>query len=214
MKLHYVSFTGFHCFSYLFSRTIYMFFRLIGKISSLCRSTKCAVRAHPYDCVPLEYETSLVKLIYLLEVLSFYCKALEILLRIAIFRPHIVLLDEGFPHVMLNYLMFFYTRKSMLYKSLNRHVVRFLQIFSRHSNEFIILYVLPTQNRVIDYWMKRDPCLPRSLVIGWTRTYYTLMPAIIKLIEKITNKKILVFNDIKKTFHYILDLLGAEDLLS
>ena len=213
IRVSYVSFTGFHNFSYLFSRVLYLIFKVLGKTSPLCRNPSSIAKIHPYDCIPLEYEIALIKLIYMLETLSLHYKVLGILSGIAIFRPRVVLLDEGFPHIILNYIMFFHTRKSRLYRHLNRLVARILKMFSRYFDEFVIIQVLPIENKAIDYWTRRDPYLPRSLITGWIKAYYIFMPTVIKLLEGVTSRKIIVFNNMEEAYRYTLSFLNTKNVL-
>jgi hypothetical protein len=207
VKSYYSSFTGFHNLSYLFSKVLYiLFFKLLNKINPLCKNPS---KIHPYDCIPIEYTVTLSRPIYLLEILSLYLKTLIMFLKIAVFRPQVVLLDEGFPHVILNHIAFFYIRKSKLYISLNGHIIRLLQIFLRHFNIIIIL-VNPSRNEAIKYWVKRDFYLPLSLCTAWIEMYYTLIPSIVKMIKRFMDIEVLFFSSAEEAFQYILKIAGAK----
>jgi len=210
IKFYYTSFTGFHGFSYLFSIILYAFFKLLNKVSSLCKDQKNRNRIHPYDCIPIEYTAALSKLLCLLEILSLYFKILIMILKINAFRPRVVLLDEGFPHIILNYIMFFHTRKFKLYKFLNKHVIRLLYLLKR--SKIIVIFIVPSQDKAIEYWVKRDHYLPSSQVVGWIRIYYIIIPTIIKMMkESMNNAEMISFNNAKEVLRYILlKIVGAQ----
>jgi hypothetical protein len=200
VKSYYTSFTGFHNLSYLFSKMLYIFFKLLNKINPLCKKPS---KIHPYDCIPIEYTVTSSRLIYLLEILSLHLKTLIMFLKIAVFRPQIVLLDEGFPHVILNYITFFHARRSRLYIPLNNYVIRFLQIFLRHFN-VIIISIYPPRNKAIEYWVKRDSYLPLSQCVAWIEMYYTLIPSIVKMMKRFMDIEVLYFNSAEEAFQHIL----------
>jgi len=206
IKSYYTPFVGFHNLSYLFSKVLYVLFKLLNKIDPLCKNPG---KIHPYDCIPIEYTISLSRLIYLLEILSLYLKTLIMFLKITVFRPQVVLLDEGFPHVILNHIAFFHTRRSKRYISLSNHIIRFLQILLRHFNVIIIL-VYPPRNEAIEYWIKRDPYLPLSQCIAWTEVYYTLIPSIVKMIKRSIDIEVLLFSSAKEALQYILKIMGVK----
>jgi hypothetical protein len=203
---YYTSFTGFHNFSYLFSEVLHIFFKLLNKVNPLCKNDS---KVHPYDCIPIEYTDTLSRFICFLEILSLYLKALIVLLKIAISRPRVVLLDEGFPHIILNYIMFFYTRKSKLYRHLNKHVTKLLQFFLKRF-KIIAIFIIPLQDKVVKYWIKRDPYLPSLLVIGWTKTYYVIIPSIVKMMKEFMDIETLFFSNTEEAFYYILNIAGVK----
>jgi hypothetical protein len=129
-------------------------------------------------------------------------------LKIAVFRPQVVLLDEGFPHVILNYITFFHARRSRQYISLNNYVIRFLQIFLRHFNVIIIL-IYPPRNKAIEYCVKRA-YLPLSQCKAWMEMYYTLIPSIVKMIKRFMDIEVLFFNSAREAFQHILKTVGVK----
>jgi hypothetical protein len=202
---YYTSFTGFHNFSYLFSEVLHIFFKLLNKVNPLCKNDS---KVHPYDCIPIEYTDTLSRFICFLEILSLYLKALIVLLKIAISRPRVVLLDEGFPHIILNYIMFFYTRKSKLYRFLNKHAIKLLYHFLKRF-KLIIIFIIPPQDKAIKYWIKRDPYLSSSRVVEWVKIYYAIIQSIVKVMKEFMNVEILLFSNTKEAFYYILRIVGA-----
>jgi hypothetical protein len=209
IKCVYSSFTGFHYVSFLFSKTLYILFKLFGKITPLCKGLMIT-KVNLFDCVPSRYLKPLLRFIYCLEIISLYNKLLNIFLKAMLLRPKIVLIDEGFPHLMFYYTLFYYFRGSTFYRSLNKHLFRSFIKLTRHFNVKII-FILPSIDYAINNWRKRDPYIPKYMILNWLRMYYTFIWYYIKLFKAL-NVNVLIFNNSKHAIHYILkDLHESYD---
>jgi hypothetical protein len=199
IKTFYVQLTGFHYLSFVFSKFLYIFFKSFGKLSFFYRDSKVATKVNPYDCIPQEYLKPLLKFTYFLELISINYKILNLLLKIMILKPKIVLIDEGFPHIMLNYIMFYHARRCSLYTSLIRYLIRFLIKLSKYFS-IKIVFIFPTDmSSITRNWKNRDPNLPYSIISRHLQTYITIIQYIIKLLED-ASIEVLILNDFKMDF--------------
>jgi hypothetical protein len=67
-----------------------------------------------------------------------------------------------------------------------------------------IILILPPMSNVINSWRKRDPYLPKYLILNWLKIYYRLIPYVIRLFKEVLDVDILLFNSYREAIHYIL----------
>jgi len=213
IKSYYTQLTGFHYLSFIFSKFICVIFKLLRKISLqaqilLRRHSRGASKIHPYDFIPFEYSKRLLKIIYVIEIISIYIKLLVLFVKIKVLKPKIIIVDEGFPNVIFNYILFFRTRNSSLYIKMIKHIVQQLIIFSRNFDVTVMVIYQPNIYDIFEKRVKRDPDIPKSVIMGTLYWYYALLPHIIALLKTVPYLKIVEVDNTKYCISYVLALIS------
>jgi hypothetical protein len=174
----------------------------------LHKRSKDASKIHPYDFIPIEYSKKFLKIIYVIEIISIYIKLLVLFVKVKVLKPKIVIIDEGFPNVIFNYILFFKTRNSSLYIKMIKHIIRQLTIFSRNFDVIVMVIYQPNIYNIFERRVKRDPDIPKSIIMGTLLWYYALHSHIITLLKAIPYLKIIEIDNTKHCISYVLTLVS------
>ncbi len=198
--------TGFHNISYVYVIVLLKLFKFCKVVSQEDLEQIKLTRRNPYDLIPYAYIKRQLNLIYLLEIVSMYLKFATILIKAIIWRPKVVIIDEGLMNVMFNYITFFHSRKSTLWKSLLKHVLRILHHMNKHFT-MVVMILMPDIDLCISRWIKRGDVPSLNIVKMHMYKYTTLFKTLYKVLQSITNNRVYVFTDNKEAFRFILKKL-------
>jgi len=183
--------TGFHYLSYAYG-FILLYLTYYSNATFRAKMLKLIKRyqLNPYDLIPLNLVKKHILLLFTFEVVSISFKILVTLIKRAFYRPRVVLIDEGIVNTALNYIAFFSSKNTTLWKPLLRV---FLPLFRTICKDCLVILILPSIDEELNMWRSRGDLLSLSIVKRQIEAYRTVLNLILKIIPCYINVRTYIF---------------------